>query len=363
MTTPGDCRNEWSVESLGYLIYIGIVFLQPSFDPHAQWWEWAIAVGATAVFLPIYLLADRRPGPVRRWAPVLLTVLSVATILLNSGCVIYLVYAAGFVGDYRSRRRAMEWFAGMSLIVVVAVFASPGFPFTLFSFVPGFVFIWIVGLQSLAGTERHRERMALRVQNARIEHLATLTERERISRDLHDLLGHTLTGIIVRSQLAQRLAQGDVEAGVAEMAHVETAAREALAQVRTTVTGWRQIDLDDEIATSQAALAAADVALTVEREPGLTLAPTVASALGLALREAVTNVVRHANATRCTVTLRTDDDQVVLEIADDGVGGAAPEGNGLTGMRERITALGGVVTRKARGGTALTVAVPKVVAT
>jgi two-component system sensor histidine kinase DesK len=101
----------------------------------------------------------------------------------------------------------------------------------------------------------------------------------------------------------------------------------------------------------------------VARDPDLVLTPSAESALGLALREAVTNIVRHAHAGTCTVALRRVADRVELEIADDGVGGDQRDGNGLTGMRERIAALGGEVRRSGRGGTALTAAVPTAVAT
>jgi two-component system sensor histidine kinase DesK len=100
----------------------------------------------------------------------------------------------------------------------------------------------------------------------------------------------------------------------------------------------------------------------VQRDPDLVLTPSAETAIGLALREGVTNVVRHARATRCTVGLRTDGDRVALEIADDGIGGGR-DGNGLAGMRERIAALGGEVRRAGHAGTALSITVPRAVAT
>ncbi len=218
-------------------------------------------------------------------------------------------------------------------------------------------------MATVHGSERAREATQLRLQSARVEHLTRVAERERIARDLHDLLGQTLTGIVVRSQLAQRLTAIDTERSVAEMREVEHIARDALAEVRATVAGWRHVDLDDELAAAAGALAAVDVTLRVERDPEVHLTPSVAAALGLALREAITNVVRHAHASHCVVELRRDGDRVVLDVSDDGVGSNTPEGNGLTGMRERVAAIGGELSRRTRGGTALTVAVPAAVAT
>jgi two-component system sensor histidine kinase DesK len=213
---------------------------------------------------------------------------------------------------------------------------------------------------SMEGTAEGR---AAAIRNAQVEHLATVAERERISRDLHDLLGQTLTGIVVRSQLAQRLTAVDPEAGRTEMAAVEQAARDALTEVRATVSGWRQVDIGAELAAARDALCAAGVELLVERDPDLVLTPSAENALGLALREGATNVVRHSQARRCTIALRSTRDQVALEIVDDGGGGGSRDGNGLTGMRERIGALGGEVRRTTHGGTTLSITVPRAVAT
>ena len=309
-----------------------------------------VLVVVVAVFLPLYL----RCGP---RAPELVTVLAVVSIPLNAGASVLLAYVAGMVGARRPREVALRWFAGLTaLLVVNTVIAALVEPLRLLAIGPSLVLVWVIGLITVEHAERER---ADRFRNAQVEHLATLSERERISRDLHDLLGQTLTGIVVRSQLAQRLARVDVDAGVAEMAEVEQAARSALSEVRATVSGWRQVDLDDEIAVARDALAAAGVELTVDLDPALVLTPSAETALGLALREAVTNVVRHAQASRCAVAVRQSGDRVVLEVSDDGVGGELRDGNGMTGMRERIAALGGDVQRQVRDGTALTVAVPR----
>ncbi len=356
-------RNGWRLLSLWPLAYLGFLVFQPIFDPTATVLDWVVVAVVVGIFVPIYVQAQRRPGPVRRWAPVLSTALGLLIIPINSGASVLLVYAASFAGSHQSRRSALRWMVGLTALLglVVAVSTIP-FPYRIWAFAPAAVFVWIIGLTCTTDADRERESAHLRVDNARIEHLATLSERERISRDLHDLLGQALTGIVVRSQLAQRLARRDPDAGVAEMAEVERAARAALAEVRATVQGWRQVVLDDELAVAREALGAAGVELVVGRDPPVVLTPSVETALSLALREAVTNVVRHAHARRCTVTLRHRDSVVVLEIVDDGVGGDPREGNGLTGMRERIAALGGSMTRGIRDGTAIIVTVPAAVA-
>jgi two-component system sensor histidine kinase DesK len=345
------------------LLYLGLLVVQPLFDPHHRVLQWWVTGTAIAVFLPVYLVAERREGWVRAWSPAIATGLGLVVFPVNSSAGVFFIYAAAFAGNHQSRRAATRWLVGLTaLLGGVAVFSSIPFPWRIFAFAPPLAFVWIVGLTCVEGADRRRDAVALRAENARIEHLATLTERERISRDLHDLLGQTLTGVIVRSQLAQRLTRTDPDASAAEMAQVEQAAREALDKVRATVTGWRHIALDDELNTAREVLATAGIQLVCSRDPGLVLTPSAETALALAVREAVTNVVRHAQARRCTVALRESEGRVLLDVADDGVGGAGEEGTGLAGMRERIAALGGDVQRTTSTGTALTVAIPAAVA-
>lgn len=356
-------RGRWRVFALWPLVYLGLLVFQPIFDPTSTGLDWAVVVMVVAVFVPLYVRANFAPGPLRRWAPVLSTALGLLVAPVNSGATVLFVYAAGSAGAYQPRRLALRWMVGLTVLLgALAALSSIPFPYRVWAFAPAAVFVWVIGLTCMAEAERERESAGLRVDNARIQHLATLSERDRISRDLHDLLGQALTGIVVRSQLAQRLTPGDPDAGVAEMAEVEWAARAALAEVRATVQGWRQVMFDDELAVAREALAAAGVELVMARDPEVVLHPSAETALSLALREAVTNVVRHAQARRCTVTLDHRGDAVVLEIVDDGVGGDPSEGNGLTGMRERIAALGGNMSRGVRDGTAITVTVPAAVA-
>ena len=358
-------RRRWAdfpTGELWPLCYLGFVFFQPAFAPTP--WGWPLAVGIAVLTSALWIEIEWVDGAVRRWGHVAMTVLAVSVVLFNSGASVLLVYAAACAGAYLPRRSARHWFWALSALnLAAACLLRADNPYSAFSFLPSAIFIWVVGMATVHGSERAREAATLRLQSARVEHLTRIAERERIARDLHDLLGQTLTGIVVRSQLAQRLTAIDAERSVAEMREVEHIARDALAEVRATVAGWRHVDLDDELAAAAGALAAVDVTLRVERDPEVHLTPSVAAALGLALREAITNVVRHAHASHCVVELRRDGDRVVLDVRDDGVGGNAPEGNGLTGMRERVAAIGGELSRRTRGGTALTVAVPAAVAT
>jgi two-component system sensor histidine kinase DesK len=353
--------KRWSRFTPATLIWLVFLPLTPLYDETRSWWAIPLGVAVMVLYAVFYLVVDLRPSPLRGHADWISTVLALLVIPANAGGAVLLVYAAGLAGAFRTRRVALRWMVGLTaLIVLLTAVSTIPLPWRFFAFGPYLVLVWLVGLMSAEGMAAGR---AAAIRNAQVEHLATVAERERISRDLHDLLGQTLTGIVVRSQLAQRLVVADPQAGRAEMAAVEQAAREALTEVRATVSGWRQVDIGTEVAAARDALDAAGVELVVERDPDLVLTPSAETALALALREGVTNVVRHAQARRCTIALRCTGDRVALEIVDDGTGGGGRDGTGLTGMRERIAALGGEVRRATHPGTALSITVPRAVAT
>lgn len=189
------------------------------------------------------------------------------------------------------------------------------------------------------------------------EKLAADAERERIARDLHDLLGHTLSVIVLKSELASRLAERDPLRAAQEIREVERISREALSEVRAAVRGYQGSGLSAELARSKVALDAAGVKLRLERTP-CALPPEIEAALSMVLREAVTNLVRHARAAHCTIRIEQQGGEYLLDVQDDGVGGVGVEGSGLTGMRERVRALGGELTRSSEGGTRLSARFP-----
>lgn len=180
---------------------------------------------------------------------------------------------------------------------------------------------------------------ALIAARAEVARLASEAERNRIARDLHDLLGHSLTAITVKSGLARRLAAAQDQAGSArEIAEVEQLCRQALADVRAAVSGFGDVTLAGELARGRELLRACGVIADLPTACDVVDA-AYQELFGWAVREGLTNVARHAHATRCTVTLSASR----VEIRDDGVGGAVGGGNGLAGLRERAAALGGNV--------------------
>ncbi|MCW2531974.1 MAG: Two component signal transduction histidine kinase [Blastococcus sp.] len=188
---------------------------------------------------------------------------------------------------------------------------------------------------------------------------AVAQERLRFARDLHDLLGHSLSLIALKSELAGRLAEADPARARAEMADVEAAARRALAEVRDAVSGYRQVSLAQALAEARSALSAAGITLR-SPAPGEPLPGAVDAVLGWVIREAATNVLRHSGARSVTVDLVQRADDVTLTVTDDGRGSAASAGAGLAGLAERVEVLGGQLAAGSSGnsGFRLTAAVP-----
>lgn len=173
--------------------------------------------------------------------------------------------------------------------------------------------------------------------------LALVREREEVARDVHDILGHSLTVIALKTELVQRLLDREPERARAELDDVLRLSRESLAGVRSTVGRLRTPDFAEQVEAACTALAAAGIEADVDGRPE-SVTGSRRGVLAWALREAVTNVVRHSGATRCTVRWTPSG----LTVADDGDGVLAPEGNGLRGLRERVDRAGGTVT--VRGG-------------
>jgi two-component system, NarL family, sensor histidine kinase DesK len=211
---------------------------------------------------------------------------------------------------------------------------------------------------------RHLTATVAQLRRAREElaRAAVNEERLRFARDLHDLLGHSLSTIVLKSELAGRLVPRAPGRAAAEIADVERTARDALQQVRAAVAGYRRPSLVSELAAARELLAAAGIDARIDPPP-LSLPPAADGLLGWAVREGVTNVVRHSHARSCTIRLARRDGRATAEIVDDGNGNGAAgreSGCGLAGLIERATAEGGHVDAgpMAGGGFRLVVDVP-----
>ncbi|MBP2708588.1 sensor histidine kinase [Microbispora sp. RL4-1S] len=299
-----------------------------------------VGYAIVAVFCAAYVLAGlafARNRPTWVWTLLgLMTVLFAAELPIARDFAFYLGVVVVSLAAMIRRRYLVPIIAGGAFAALVVPWAVRpwhlGFGWTQAVMIV-FTGLTVVGFSEIAISNR-----ALLEARAEVARLASEAERARISRDLHDLLGHSLTVITVKSGLARRLATSGSPRAVEEIAAVEGLARQALTDVRAAVSGYNEVTLAGELARGRELLRAAGVVADLPTAADL-VEPAHQELFGWIVREGITNVVRHARATRCTVTLS----RLGVEIVDDGTGAAAPNGNGLIGLRERVAAAGGTV--------------------
>lgn len=340
----------------GWTKYIWLVYIIPFAGypvvTHASAARIAITWLATAVFAFIYLAGYRVRGQRLLWIIAAITLLGVAFMPSNAGAGAFFIFAASFAGNTGGVRKAFS-IIGIILLVLLADVLVIGLSPLIWWWAAFFTVV--IGAVNAHFAQVGQASRRLQLAHDEIEHLAKVAERERIARDLHDVLGHTLSLIILKSELASKLADRDPQRARDEIRDVERISREALSEVRQAVRGYRA-GLQQELDGATAMLRAASIELTTQFDP-VPLAAGQEAILALALREAVTNVVRHSEASHCAIALRRDGDDILLTISDDGRGGGH-DGAGISGMRERIATLGGSVARDGAHGTTLTVTLP-----
>jgi two-component system sensor histidine kinase DesK len=338
--------EDWT--AYAWLIYLLFFLLAGSSS------QFPVTLATTAVAVALYFWSYWIPGARVLWIAAAWFVLGVLFLRVNPGASTFFVYAACLYGKIWEPPVAFRYLAGHVVLVCLVCWALGVDRYVWISAV---VFSALVGAVVVQTAQRKRLGDRLVAAQAQGEQLAKVAERERIARDLHDLLGHTLSLIVLKSELASRLSATQPERAADEIRDVERISREALAQVRAAVRGYRSAGFASELSQARAALETAGIAVEarVEQPP---LSAMQESVFAMALREAVTNIVRHAHATICRLSLRQNGRFCELEIADNGQGGALEEGSGLSGMRERVEALGGILERDGSHGTLLRIRVP-----
>jgi two-component system, NarL family, sensor histidine kinase DesK len=251
--------------------------------------------------------------------------------------------------------RARHWLLGVAVATLVTLAWVYAFGVPLIHVGIVFGAGLAAGFSNFLYVRGARRDAELRLSQVEVRRLATLAERERIGRDLHDLLGHTLSLITLKSELAKRLALVDPTRAQQEMEEVERVARHTLSEVRSAVTGMRAGDLGSELVSARLMLEASGIALHVTMPERLALPEAAEAALSLVLREAITNIHRHSRATEARVVITRNGQDFSMRITDNGCGGLAAHGNGVSGMRERVRQVGGrlAIDSPAKQGTVL----------
>lgn len=323
-----NTARAWIQFALFYLVFLGIY---TTMVVARRWWLSRVALGAMAILG--FWSIPANPGTigvltfVAAFLPFLVERIPLVMTLLMALC-------AGIVGEGLLLHLS-PWSWGICTLISL-----------------------VVGGTNTIFAQQKRASHKLDMAHEEIAHLAKVAERERIARDLHDVLGHTLSVVVLKSELAGRLFERDPERARREIGEVEDVARKALSEVREAIRGYRAEGLGAEIDRAGKTLGAAGVTLICEAKPPK-LRATEETVLSLIVREAVTNIVRHAQASSCRMQFEQNGAITSLVVEDDGRGGVRQEGNGLRGMRERVESLGGKLQVISEQGTRLVVEIPE----
>ena len=345
----------WYVGSLVGLLWMGI--------PIVTLWSGTLPLGLKLlgqVLLAVWSVVYVALPPQLWMSPVRIKVLAASALFvstlvfvpfLSDGVTSLWVFVAISLGMTRVPMGVAAAFSGAIALLLLAVGALTGpieqafyFPLVTFS----------IAMMMAAFARQIDLVHRLRDSQAETARLATEQERGRVARDIHDILGHSLTVITVKAELAGRLIDDHPDRAATEITDIERLARGALADVRATVSGYREISLAAELIGAQAALDSAGIEAHLPNSVD-TVRGDHRELFAWVIREGTTNVIRHAQASQCTITLAAD----AVSVLDDGTGPVESlhPGNGLSGLRERVEAAGASLSigRSPSGGFALTV--------
>jgi two-component system sensor histidine kinase DesK len=326
-----------------------------------------VTFGAIVLWLVLWERWLVAPAPRRRW--VALAALLVITLILmtndpNPTQWLGMFCAVAGVAAWTLPSREAVRAIALSILTFLASAVVFAFDYRLTA-----LFLLFLLLISVSMMNRRRLELTnreLRAAREELVQLAVAEERLRFARDLHDLLGHSLSMMVLKSELAGRLLPSAPDRAAVEIQDVERVAREALREVRAAVAGYRQPALASELAGAREMLVAAGITPAIVDDAG-TLPGIADATLAWAVREGVTNVIRHSHARHCTIRVVRAGDTAAVEICDDGHGGAAYPGvpgqvggSGLPGLAERMAMRGGRLDAgpRADGGFRLAVTVP-----
>ena len=350
-------------------IYVWVIFcIMPFYFIIKSFSFFQITIGIIFIlfyFLSHYLSFHSKNGLVYVW--ISLEMLINICMVLLFGYVYLSVFTAFFIGNIR---KTIGFFIMYGLhigLTILAIVAGFFIDLELFLSQTPYIIVTVIGVVLLPFTlysRNKRENLQGELQSAkeRIAELVIHEERQRIARDLHDTLGQKLSMIGLKSDLASRLVMKNPELAIQEIKDIRHTASIALKEVRELVSNMRTVKLKEELLRVEDILQAAEIDYEIkETDQPLQIPPLVESVLGMSLKEAINNVVKHSNAKKCSITIEQDGNEVLLTVADNGSGfneQIGTIGNGLKGMRERLEFINGSVTIESDKGTKLLIVVP-----
>ncbi|MED4653882.1 sensor histidine kinase [Bacillus pseudomycoides] len=356
---------------MGFFPYIWLVYLAFPIYTLLQETGWKLLLGSG--MLVIFVLAYRQLYFVQKtfmmWACIQMIIAFVLGFFYNPYLIYLGFFTANAIAFAPTKKSFRILFSLLVLTVITFIFVYRN-DFSLTSFlgaVPMFIMMLLMPFAMRSFNQKKVLRNQLSEANEQIKDLVKREERQRIARDLHDTLGHTLSLITLKSQLVEKLIVKNPERASIEAKEITQTSRTALKQLRELISDMRMITVEEELEQIKAILQAANISLEVKQKASSgALSPLEQNIVGMCLREAVTNVVKHSKATECMVSLFETQGELILQVKDNGVGLQAQshDGNGILGMKERLALIDGALELdETHPGTMLTVKVPIVIRT
>ena len=364
-------RIEIFPKHMGFFPYMWLVYLLfPIYNlTQVSGWKLVIGSGMLIVFMITYRQVYFVQKTFILWACIQMILTLLFALFYNPFMIFFGFFTASAMGFAPSKKvfRILLCLLVVMLGVFVFINMNQLTPTSLVNIVPMFILMLLTPFGMRNFNQKKMLRNQLNEANEQIKDLVKREERQRIARDLHDTLGHTLSLITLKSQLVEKLIVKNPERASTEAKEITQTSRTALKQLRELISDMRMITVEEELEQIKAILQAANIELEIKQETSASsLSPIEQNILGMCLREAVTNVVKHSKATRCIVSVRELQGELILTVEDNGIGLADQnhDGNGIRGMKERIALIDGFVELGTiNPGTLLTVKVPVVIRT
>ncbi|WP_259416564.1 sensor histidine kinase [Bacillus toyonensis] len=364
-------RIEVFPKHMGFFPYMWLVYLLfPIYNlTQVSGWKLVMGIGMLIVFIITYRQLYFVQKTFVLWAFIQMILTFLFAIFYNPFMIFFGFFTASAMGFAPSKKvfRVLLCLLVVMLGAFVFVNMNQLTPANLVNIVPMFILMLLTPFGMRNFNQKKMLKNQLNEANEQIKDLVKREERQRIARDLHDTLGHTLSLITLKSQLVEKLIVKNPERASVEAKEITQTSRTALKQLRELISDMRMITVEEELEQIKAILQAANIELEIEQEASASsLSPIEQNILGMCLREAVTNVVKHSKATQCTVSVLESQGELILKVEDNGIGleDQNNDGNGIRGMKERIALIDGFVELNTiHPGTLLKVKVPVVIRT
>ncbi len=327
-----------------WLIYLNIYFFNYWFKDASPKELWLNSF-LIPLFILTYFSSFRRRG-MSYYAHVL-TIFLIGAILssFNYGASVFFVYAASLCANFKSAKKS---FIAIAIILLSIGILSYGLSLSPYFYLNALFFTALIGFSNIYYVQIERKNEQLNQSHKKIKTLAISNERERIARDLHDLMGHTFSLINKKAELAKKLIDTDPSLAKQELSDIESESRRSLSQVRSALSNLQKRSFSAELENSKQLLITSDIQceLNIGELSEVEDSPLLSHQLAWIVREAITNIVRHSVATFCQLSAEIKQKKLFLSIINDGASTSITEGNGLKGIRERVAELGATINIK-----------------